>query len=89
MIGRDVIYKGRVQGVGFRWTTNDLAKTYNVVGTVENREDGTVFLSVEGNLQEVEVFMNAIAGRMAGNIKDIIIHERVSIGAYNGFHVLY
>ncbi|MGC6449491.1 MAG: acylphosphatase, partial [Pirellulaceae bacterium] len=30
MIRRDVIYHGRVQGVGFRWTTNRLARDFAV-----------------------------------------------------------
>ena len=42
MTARRIIYSGRVQGVGFRWTAKELARGYDVLGTVRNLPDGTV-----------------------------------------------
>jgi acylphosphatase len=39
---------GRVQGVGFRWWTARRAKELGLRGTVRNRPDGSVEVSVEG-----------------------------------------
>ena len=41
-------FSGRVQGVGFRYTTKQLALGFDIVGSVRNREDGTVELDVMG-----------------------------------------
>ena len=89
MIRRDVIYTGRVQGVGFRWTTNQIAKDFDVVGTVENRNDGSVYLVVEGLAGEVDAFMKAIGDRMALNLKETKIRQGSAIGNLDDFHVNY
>ena len=89
MIRRDVIYTGRVQGVGFRWTTNQIAKDFDVVGTVENRNDGSVYLVVEGLEGEVDAFMKAIGDRMALNLKETKIRQGFAIGNLDDFHVNY
>ena len=89
MIRKDVIYKGRVQGVGFRWTTNHISRQFSVTGTVQNRADGTVHLVVEGEQKEVEAFMMAIAERMTTNIKETTIHEADYLGEFEDFRVLY
>ena len=48
MTARRIIYSGRVQGVGFRWTAKELARGYDVLGTVRNLPDGTVEMVVAG-----------------------------------------
>ena len=89
MIRRDVIYKGRVQRVGFRWTVNHLAKGFDVSGFVENRSDGTVYMAVEGSENEVNAFMNSISANMTTNIIDAVIKEAVPIGNDTSFSVHY
>lgn len=43
-----VIYSGKVQGVGFRWKVLQIAKKYAVSGYVQNLNNGKVELVVEG-----------------------------------------
>ena len=89
MIRRDVIYTGRVQGVGFRWTTNHIAKNYDVRGFVENREDGSVYMVAEGTEKDVEEFMIAIAENMGKNIKETRINQGRVGGDLTDFQVHY
>ena len=89
MIRRDVIYKGRVQRVGFRWTVNQLAKGFDVSGFDENRSDGTVYMAVEGSENEVDAFMDSISDNMTTNIIDAVIKEAVPIGNDTSFSVHY
>ena len=41
----NVVYAGRVQGVGFRATAREIAADFAVTGWVRNQPDGTVLLS--------------------------------------------
>ncbi len=56
-----VFYSGRVQGVGFRATVRQLARGYDVTGTVRNLPDGRVELVAEGPRSELEAFLAGIA----------------------------
>ena len=42
MTARQVYYTGRVQGVGFRYSTKRIASGYDVTGSVKNLPDGRV-----------------------------------------------
>ena len=64
-----VIYHGRVQGVGFRYTSRGIAKRFDVVGFVRNLNDGTVELLAQGEPEEVDGFLAAVGERLAANIK--------------------
>ena len=44
MTARRVLYEGHVQGVGFRFATKNIARGFDVVGTVRNLPDGRVEL---------------------------------------------
>lgn len=64
-----VHYEGRVQGVGFRYTVKNLAREYDVSGTVENLSDGRVELVVSGESEEVDAFLEGIrTSHLAGHI---------------------
>jgi acylphosphatase len=47
-IARRVVVSGRVQGVFFRASARDAARSRGVAGWAENRADGTVELLLEG-----------------------------------------
>ena len=44
-----IIYKGRVQGVGFRYRLMQIANKYNLTGYVKNLSNGDVICEVQGN----------------------------------------
>ncbi|MEZ5304644.1 MAG: acylphosphatase [Verrucomicrobiales bacterium] len=60
MIARQVFYAGRVQGVGFRFATKQLAAGFDVVGWVRNLPDGRVELQVMGEEEEVDAFLEEL-----------------------------
>ncbi len=68
---RAVIFRGRVQGVGFRWTTAQIAERYAVRGWVRNEPDGSVRCEVAGDSAEVSGFMEAISCEMSRHIDDV------------------
>lgn len=66
-----VYFSGRVQGVGFRYTTTQVAREFEVAGHVVNLPDGRVQVEAEGAKTEVAAFVAAIADRMHGYIRKI------------------
>jgi acylphosphatase len=63
-----VLYSGRVQGVGFRYTAHGLAAAHPVAGHVRNLPTGEVELVAEGEAAAVDAFLAAVAAGMAGYI---------------------
>ena len=84
-----VFYSGRVQGVGFRYTTKSVAAGFDISGAVCNLSDGRVELTAEGTRDELEAFRAAI--RDAG-LKPFIRDENVSWSAaqnvFRGFEIV-
>jgi len=66
MVRIEVIYKGRVQEVGFRWQVRNISKNFNCTGYVKNLQDGSVEFLAEGELKEVESFIENIDSKMKG-----------------------
>lgn len=64
-----VFFHGRVQGVGFRYTTLQVAKGFEVSGWVRNLPDGRVELQAEGSQEEIDAFVRAIEETMDGYIR--------------------
>jgi acylphosphatase len=54
---REISFSGRVQGVGFRYTTRSLAAGFPVTGFVRNLPDGRVQLVLEGAASEIDRFL--------------------------------
>ena len=47
-IRQRIVFHGRVQGVGFRYTAKYLAQSLGLTGWVENEFDGTVVMEIQG-----------------------------------------
>ncbi len=52
-----MIVRGRVQGVGFRWSTRERARELGLGGWVANLEDGGVEVSAQGEATAVDEFV--------------------------------
>ena len=88
-IRKKVTYRGRVQGVGFRYSTRSLARGFEVTGYVRNMPDGSVELLAEGEAGEVERFLRAVSSRMSGYIQSAEEQEGRPTGSYGEFEIAF
>ena len=82
-----VYFSGRVQGVGFRYQTLQVAKEFEVAGFARNLPDGRVQLEVEGRPAEVNDFIAAVQERMTGYIRQIEQTEGKRAASFQGFGI--
>ena len=89
MIRLDVRFTGRVQGVYFRATTQDVARSHRVTGWVRNEPDGSVRCVVEGESDELERFLAAVQQAKRDNIEHTEVVRGDATREYDGFTILY
>ena len=86
---RKIVYSGRVQGVGFRYTAQSVARGYEVVGYVRNMSDGRVELIAEGSPDQLDGFLHALAERMSGHIHDLVSDVLPAVDEFTEFKIRY
>jgi len=86
---RDVHFSGNVQGVGFRATTQHVARGFDVTGFVQNLPDGRVRMVVEGEAKELDAMIAAVEERMSGHIRETATDNRPATGEFSNFGVRY
>ena len=84
---REVHFSGQVQGVGFRFTTREIARGFVVRGYVQNLPDGRVLLVAEGEGQELDAFVAALRGRMEEYIDDVQVESPRPTGEFTSFDI--
>jgi acylphosphatase len=88
MVCKHAYYSGRVQGVGFRFTAQQVAQGFAVAGFVRNLPDGSVEVLAEGSAEQVNGFLSTLAQRMAEYIEESRVEEESPQGV-QGFHTKY
>lgn len=84
---RLVRYSGRVQGVGFRYTTRQIASRFAVTGYVRNLADGRVEVVVEGAVPELDRFLDALHQQMADYILASQVDQQAASGEFSDFEI--
>ena len=62
-IRKQIIFHGRVQGVGFRWHATNYANSAGLTGWVQNLEDGTVEIEVQGSDEKIDSLITYLENR--------------------------
>ncbi len=86
---REVLYAGRVQGVGFRYTVRSIAGHHEITGYVKNLSDGRVQLVVEGPTAEMDAFLREVQIELGNYIRDVAATTMPATGAFGDFEVRY
>ena len=84
----DATVIGRVQGVGFRYFTQDTARREGLTGVVRNLPDGRVEAVAQGDLESLERFEAALRrGPSRARVDSIDIDSIPPAVADSGFRV--
>lgn len=73
--------------MGFRYTTLQVAREFEVSGWVRNLPDGRVEMEVEGTQAEVRDFIVAVQERMEGYIRKVEQTETQRAPKFQGFSI--
>lgn len=73
---------GRVQGVSFRWYTQEQARGLGVTGWVRNEPDGSVLVHAEGEDDAVDALVTwCRTGPSMARVADVAVREAAASGA--------
>jgi len=85
-----VFYEGNVQGVGFRYSVRQIAKGFDLTGSVRNLPDGRVELLATGEEDEVRAFVEAIGqSELRAHIKKQSEAPLDQAPVFRGFEIRY
>ena len=89
LLRRTIYYSGRVQGVGFRFTTEAIASRLSICGFVRNLPDGRVEVVAEGTEMELGRFQGEIHDAMRGNIREVEAADGTATGKFTSFRIAF
>jgi acylphosphatase len=78
IIAKHVVFSGRVQGVGFRFTALNVANRYHLTGYVCNLPNGAVEMLAQGPEEIVDSCVGDIRDSFAGCVLQVDI-EAVTV----------
>ena len=88
MLAKKIFYRGKVQGVGFRYSVRQIAEGYTVSGHATNQPDGTVEVFLQGDRDEVEAMEKEIGeSHLAGFIRESNGCEVEAVPGMKGFQI--
>ena len=88
MMAKKIFYKGKVQGVGFRFGVRQIAEGFSVAGYASNLPDGRVEVFLQGDREEVEAMEKEIGqSHLAGFIREVSGGETEAVSGCKGFHI--
>jgi acylphosphatase len=75
MIAKSIIFTGRVQGVGFRFTARRAANRRQLTGFVRNVPNGTVEMLAQGCSEDIDDCIQDLKEYFSGYLKETRIEE--------------
>ncbi len=84
---KHIVFRGNVQGVGFRYTTHRIAGRYEVTGFVRNLPDGTVEMLAQGQADEVDRCIDDVRDSFSGYIREAKVESIPYRPHYHDFRI--
>lgn len=83
------LFSGNVQGVGFRFTAERMARRYSVAGYVRNLSNGKVELVAEGEKKSVQEFFGAIREAFQSYVDGVETRWARATGEFKDFGIRF
>ena len=84
-----VLYSGKVQGVGFRYATQDIGRDLSIVGWVKNLGDGRVEAVAEAEEEVLKNFLSRIKSYFQQYIQKAEITWQESTAEFEDFSIKF
>lgn len=88
-VAKHVIYTGLVQGVGFRFTTERIARRCELFGFVKNLPTGQVEMVIQGHPDDVKDCLRDIQDTFGRGITDTDCRQIAVHGQYTSFGITF
>ncbi len=82
-----ILFSGTVQGVGFRWTAERLARGLAVTGIVRNLPDGRVEIVATGETVTISKLISRLTDRFGSGISGVERIPRPGVEEFSGFTI--
>ena len=89
MIAKHIIFTGRVQGVGFRFTARRAASRRQLTGFVRNVPNGAVEMLAQGRPEDINDCIQDLKEYFAGYLKETRIEEIPPDPKYSDFQITF
>ncbi|MCK4294566.1 MAG: acylphosphatase [Planctomycetes bacterium] len=89
MIAKHIIFIGRVQGVGFRFTAQRIANRHGLTGFVRNQREGTVEMFAQGPSGDIDNCITDIEQTFLGYITKTKITDLAPNPQYTDFRITF
>lgn len=88
-IARLITFSGRVQGVGFRFTSQRIAFRYGLTGFVRNLPDGNVEMLAQGPAEDLSDALRDLSETFKAGLQDTKIESVTANPKYTDFRITY
>ena len=86
---RKIVFSGRVQGVGFRFTALNIASRCQLTGYVRNVPDNSVEMFSQGSAEMIDECVRDIQDSFVGSISHIDIEETTPDPKITDFRITF
>jgi len=82
-----IFYSGRVQGIGFRYTVQDMANQQKVSGWIKNLDDARVEIVAEAEEDTLNNFLQQVNQHFSRYIEDVKTQWLPASGQFRDFQI--
>lgn len=86
MVRRRMVFYGRVQGVGFRYSARYIANALMLTGWVRNKWDGSVEMEVQGDASRVDDLLDRLLNNHFIKVENMDVKDLPTV-LESGFYI--
>ncbi|MGD1042950.1 MAG: acylphosphatase [Sedimentisphaerales bacterium] len=89
LTARKIVFSGRVQGIGFRFTALNIANRYELKGYVRNVPDNSVEMFAQGMAEMIDDCVRDLQDSFMGTISHIDIEDATPDPKITDFRITF